>query len=255
MKDAIQAPLKFRSDARSATPSGAEFEDMGHRTARRSGERYRELGNWPMGPRYGHIPRRGGRHGAARRFPEAAAVATSPWRDPRQRGVGGCAVPGFHKIPPKSRRHAREIVRRRIWRRCASATGRNVILYYSGWLQGPGAGGMAGHDNSDKNGFMSAARRLGREAAPRGWISSSTRRAGRLPPPNRWETTCGRCLAPTFARVVPQLALSGRHHDGMRGKTIVMGKHSSLGPIDPQIPGGMSAHGVVEEFKRAAQRD
>jgi hypothetical protein len=30
-----------------------------------------------------------------------------------------------------------------------------------------------------------------------------------------------------------------------------MGKHSSLGPIDPQF-GGIAAHGVVEEFKKAA---
>ena len=29
-----------------------------------------------------------------------------------------------------------------------------------------------------------------------------------------------------------------------------MGKHSSLGPIDPQI-GGLPAHGIIEEFKRA----
>jgi len=34
------------------------------------------------------------------------------------------------------------------------------------------------------------------------------------------------------------------------GREIVMGKHSSLVPIDPQF-GGMAAHGVVEEFNRA----
>jgi len=32
---------------------------------------------------------------------------------------------------------------------------------------------------------------------------------------------------------------------------ILMGKHSSLGPIDPQI-NGLPAHGIVEEFKQAA---
>lgn len=35
-------------------------------------------------------------------------------------------------------------------------------------------------------------------------------------------------------------------------KSIVMGRHSSLGPIDPQI-GGIAAHGVIEEFARAKQ--
>jgi Serine dehydrogenase proteinase len=33
-------------------------------------------------------------------------------------------------------------------------------------------------------------------------------------------------------------------------KSIVMGLHSSLGPIDPQF-GGIAAHGVIEEFERA----
>ncbi len=33
-------------------------------------------------------------------------------------------------------------------------------------------------------------------------------------------------------------------------KEIVMGKHSSLGPIDPQF-GGIAAHGLMEEFARA----
>ncbi len=34
-------------------------------------------------------------------------------------------------------------------------------------------------------------------------------------------------------------------------KEIVMGKHSSLGPIDPQT-GGLAAHGIIEEFKNAS---
>jgi ClpP class serine protease len=33
-------------------------------------------------------------------------------------------------------------------------------------------------------------------------------------------------------------------------KQIVMGKHSSLGPIDPQL-NGWAAHGIIEEFEQA----
>ena len=51
---------------------------------------------------------------------------------------------------------------------------------------------------------------------------------------------------------VPQLALSGGTIIACGCKEIYMGKHSSLGPIDPQI-GGIPAHGVIEEFKRASQ--
>ena len=50
--------------------------------------------------------------------------------------------------------------------------------------------------------------------------------------------------------VVPQLAMSGGTMIARACKEILMGKHSSLGPIDPQL-GGIPAHGIVEEFKRA----
>src|SRR5438034_184222 len=50
--------------------------------------------------------------------------------------------------------------------------------------------------------------------------------------------------------IVPELAMSAGTMIACSCKEIVMGKHSSLGPIDPQF-GGMPAHGVVEEFNRA----
>ena len=50
--------------------------------------------------------------------------------------------------------------------------------------------------------------------------------------------------------IVPQLAMSAGTMIACACKEVVMGKHSSLGPIDPQYL-GLPAHGVVEEFKRA----
>jgi len=50
--------------------------------------------------------------------------------------------------------------------------------------------------------------------------------------------------------IVPQLAMSGGTMIACAGDSIVMGKQSSLGPIDPQI-GGRPAHGILEEFKQA----
>ncbi len=49
---------------------------------------------------------------------------------------------------------------------------------------------------------------------------------------------------------VPQLAMSAGTMIACACKEIIMGKQSSLGPIDPQFR-GIPAHGVVEEFKRA----
>jgi hypothetical protein len=50
--------------------------------------------------------------------------------------------------------------------------------------------------------------------------------------------------------IVPELAMSAGTMIACACREIIMGKHSSLGPIDPQF-GGMAAHGVVEEFNRA----
>ena len=50
--------------------------------------------------------------------------------------------------------------------------------------------------------------------------------------------------------IVPQLAMSAGTMIACSCKQIVMGKQSSLGPIDPQM-NGLAAHGVIEEFKRA----
>ena len=52
--------------------------------------------------------------------------------------------------------------------------------------------------------------------------------------------------------IVPQIAMSGGTMISCACKEIVMGKQSSLGPIDPQF-GGVAAHGVVEEFNRAKE--
>ena len=50
--------------------------------------------------------------------------------------------------------------------------------------------------------------------------------------------------------IVPQLAMSGGTMIACACQEILMGKPSSLGPIDPHF-GGTPAHGVLEEFSRA----
>jgi membrane-bound ClpP family serine protease len=52
--------------------------------------------------------------------------------------------------------------------------------------------------------------------------------------------------------IIPQLAMSAGTMIACACREIVMGKQSSLGPIDPQL-GGLAAHRVVEEFKRVHQ--
>ncbi|MDD2296515.1 MAG: hypothetical protein PHX79_01670, partial [Sphaerochaetaceae bacterium] len=50
--------------------------------------------------------------------------------------------------------------------------------------------------------------------------------------------------------IVPQIAMSAGTMISCSCKTIIMGKQSSIGPIDPQL-GGFPAQGVIDEFEKA----
>ena len=52
--------------------------------------------------------------------------------------------------------------------------------------------------------------------------------------------------------IVPQIAMSAGTMIACSCKEILMGKHSNLGPIDPQI-NGKPTHGIIEEFNKAKQ--
>ena len=135
--------------------------------------------------------------------------------------------------------------------------GRNIIVYYSGWLQKPellGMSGMiAGVNDLDKNGFMSVIEGMDRSKGldlvlhtPGGEIAAAESLVQYLR--EMFEDKNG---VANIRAVVPQLALSAGTMIACATKSVLMGKHSSLGPIDPQMNGGVAAHGVVEEFKRA----
>lgn len=158
-------------------------------------------------------------------------------------------MPSWHdllkELQTKGSTH--DILRRDYLRRLHELTGRNVILYYSGWLQKANIPLSYGIDDSDKNGFMSVLYQLDRSKGldlllhtPGGETAATESLVQYL-----------RSFFGTDIRaIVPQLAMSAGTMIACACKEIVMGKHSSLGPIDPQL-GGLPAHGVVEEFQRA----
>lgn len=144
-----------------------------------------------------------------------------------------------------------DVIRRRHLARLHEVTGRNVIVYYSGWLEKEflvqqGLTGAEVND-SDKNGFMSTIHKLDRSLGldlllhtPGGNVAATESLVHYL-----------RQMFGTDIRViVPQLAMSAGTMIALSSDRILMGKHSSLGPIDPQL-GGMPAHGIVEEFNSA----
>ena len=52
--------------------------------------------------------------------------------------------------------------------------------------------------------------------------------------------------------IIPQMAMSAGTMISCCAKEIIMGKHSNLGPIDPQY-GMYRAHGIIEEFENIKQ--
>lgn len=146
-----------------------------------------------------------------------------------------------------------DAVRRRFLKELFEHTGRNVILYYSGWLEKDlllrqGLTGFEVND-SDKTGFMSTVHGMDRSKGldlilhtPGGNVAATESLVSYL-----------RAMFDTDIRVIiPQLAMSAGTMIALSAREIIMGKHSSLGPIDPQL-NGIPAHGVVEEFNRAVQ--
>lgn len=139
-----------------------------------------------------------------------------------------------------------DIIRRKYLEQLQKITKRNIIVYYSGWLQKPNSQVLGINDN-DKIGFMSTVHGLDCDKGldlllhtPGGDISATESLVHYL-----------REIFDTDIRaIIPQLAMSAGTMIACSCSEIIMGKQSSLGPIDPQLF-GLPAHGVLEEFEQA----
>jgi hypothetical protein len=129
------------------------------------------------------------------------------------------------------------------------STGRNVIAYYSAWLtKSPQPqSGLIGISDNDKNALMATVHELDRNLGldlilhtPGGDVAAVESIAHYL----------RQMFGTDIRAIIPQLAMSGGTMLACACKQIVMGKHSNLGPIDPQI-GGIPANGVLKEFEQA----
>lgn len=140
-------------------------------------------------------------------------------------------------------------VRRKYIKQLSLYTGRNTIIYYSGWLQKPVLANQGidfSINDNDKNGFMTVVNKLDRSKGldlilhtPGGGISATESIVNYLKS----------IFNNDIRAIVPQIAMSAGTMIACSCKSIVMGRQSNLGPIDPQL-GYMPAHGIIEEFNR-----
>lgn len=139
-----------------------------------------------------------------------------------------------------------DVVRRRYLSDLHAHTGRNVIAYYSGWLSNPTGFGIDVNDE-DKAAFMMAIHGLDKDKGldlilhtPGGGIAAAESLVDYL----------RRIFGGNIRAIVPHLAMSAGTMIACTCKSIVMGKQSNLGPIDPQL-GGLPAAAVKKEIERA----
>ncbi|MDE5986841.1 MAG: ATP-dependent Clp protease proteolytic subunit [Prevotella sp.] len=142
-----------------------------------------------------------------------------------------------------------DVTRRKYIHKLSEYTGRNTIVYYSGFLQKSQLSRQGvdfSINDNDKNGFMTVVNKLDRKKGldlilhtPGGDVASTESIV------NYIKSIFGNDIR----AIVPQIAMSAGTMIACSCKSIVMGKQSNLGPIDPQL-GIYPAHGIIEEFKR-----
>ncbi len=142
-----------------------------------------------------------------------------------------------------------DLVRRSYLAKLHKYTKRNVIAYYSGWLSRPPQIPNMDIGDDDKNGFMAAVHKLDRSIGldlilhtPGGSISATESLVDYL-----WTM-----FNKDIRVIVPQISMSAGTMIACSAKSILMGKESSLGPVDPQF-GGVAAQAVLDEFQMAVE--
>lgn len=139
-----------------------------------------------------------------------------------------------------------DIVRRKYLKRLFTHSKRNVIAYYSGFLSKPRIEGIDITDE-DKNGLMLCVHETKREAGldlilhtPGGDGQATISIVNYL----------RQMFGNDIRAIVPQMAMSAGTMIACSCKEIVMGKESSLGPIDPQY-GVIGVANLLKEVQDA----
>lgn len=127
----------------------------------------------------------------------------------------------------------------------SNITGRNTIAYYSGWMKYNVQ--EVSIVESDVNAFMNAVYQMDRGKGldivlhtPGGNIAAAECIVNYL------KSLFGNDIR----AIIPQISMSAGTMIAMSCSSIIMGRQSSLGPIDPQI-NGVACQMVVDEFARA----
>ena len=136
--------------------------------------------------------------------------------------------------------------RQELLKSISNKTGRNIITYYSAWLTKPNLANLHIVDG-DKNAFMQAIYGMDKTKGldlilhtPGGDIAAAESIVDYL----------HSIFGNDIRAIIPQMAMSAGTMIALSCPTIIMGKESCLGPVDPQFH-GLSCQEAVDEFEQA----
>ena len=146
-------------------------------------------------------------------------------------------------------------VRRRYLAELQKHTGRNVVLYASGWLQKDAPPPLISINDEDIHAFMEVTSGL------RGTnLDLILHSPGGSPEATEGIVSYLRSRFQQIRVIVPELAMSAATMISCAANEILMGKHSFLGPIDPQLlvstqlgRRSVPAQAVLDQFDKAQQ--
>lgn len=125
-------------------------------------------------------------------------------------------------------------------------TGRNVISYYSAWLTKPTIANV-GIIDVDQNAFMQAVHKMDKS---RGLDLILHTPGGNVAAAESIVDYLHSVFGDNIRAIIPQMAMSAGTMIALSCPEIIMGKHSSLGPVDPQF-NGLSCQEAIDEFNQA----
>lgn len=144
-------------------------------------------------------------------------------------------------------RHDFDGVRRSYITQLANHTGRNVIVYYSGWLNGKNSN--IDINDSDMTGFMNAVKDLDKTKG----LDLIIHTPGGSPTATEGIVNYLHSIFGNDIRsIIPHMAMSAGTLMACSTSVIFLGKQSCLGPVDPQF-NGIAAYNIVKELEKAQE--
>jgi hypothetical protein len=159
--------------------------------------------------------------------------------------------------PPQGGASPLDVVRRKYLALLSAHTGRNAILYTTRWTQGGGDPSVISITQDDVQAMMEVVHGLDGTVG----LDLILHSPGGSPDAAEAIVNYLRSKFQDIRAIVPQAAMSAATMLACASDEIVMGKHSSLGPIDPQFivngPAGtfvLPAQAILDQFELAKEQ-